>query len=57
MRPWAWRLWLPQSKRTMKTLPIADGYSDGSAKFWFSGVEPRRYYLIALLQAEVRFVV
>jgi hypothetical protein len=41
----------------MKTLPIADGYSDGSAKFWFSGVEPRRYYLIALLQAEVRFVV
>jgi hypothetical protein len=54
---WAWRLWLPQSKRTLKTLPIPDGYSDGSAMVWFSGVEPRRYYLIALLQAEVRFVV
>lgn len=47
---WSWRKWLPPGKR--RNIDIPDSYKLGDAKVWYSGMEPCRPYLLALLKAE-----
>lgn len=47
---WSWRKWLPPGQR--RNIDIPDSYKPGDAKVWYSGMEPCRPYLLALLKAE-----